>query len=180
MAIIEGRGELDPEATAYPMFLQPARPINGDGRHCMFFHFAMWLSANPTVNNFRMVVDGSITQSPVVQLSGHPLVVLFGRRRDRTAFQRWLKRYQKWFGAYEVEHNYLPELPENGSLRLNIVNTPFARTDFMSPDSFPDGFAERWSWVITNCKTPVYLLPNRGFGFRSLNDAVHFKLAFGV
>ncbi len=180
---IVNRGELDPESTAYPMYLQPARPVTGEGRHCMFFHLAMWLSANPNVKNFRMVVDGALTESPVCELRALPLWIMFGRRRDRTSFQRWLNKYRQWFAPHqEMEHEFLPDLPESGQVKLAIISTSFTKMDIMFSDQkqFPEGFVERWSWIITNCKKPVCVMPNRGFGFRNVNEAVHYKLNFGA
>ena len=172
------RGTLESGATAYPMQIQPDDNKNRR-QNALLFHFAMWLSAHPNVSNYRLVADGGVAENPVVELSGHTLWVLFGEKKDRTAFTRWLARYSQWFSV-DPATSFFPELPETGNLKISIVSTSFARQDLFAEGMFPEGFVDRWSWIINHCRKPVYLMPNRGFAFTDVKEAVHYKLHFGV
>lgn len=173
------RGDLEAGATAYPMRLQPFEN-NNRRQNAILFHFAMWLSANPNVSNFRVIADGAIAESPIVEVGGYTLWIMFGERKDRSAFTRWMARYSKWFGGVDPTTTFMPELPENGQIRICIVSTSFTKYDVFNDQQFPDGFVERWSWIITNCRKPVYVMPQRGFAFTDVKEAVHYKLHFGV
>jgi hypothetical protein len=173
---IINRGNLDTDKAVYPMLLRPsAFDKNSEAKHAMLFHFAMWLSANPAVQDYRIMADGITLESPIIEIRGHPIWILFGKKTDRTAFKKWLARYKNWFGGKPIEENLLPEFPENGRVCVSIVCTPFMRNDFGSSE-YPEGFVERWAWVIQHCKKPVFLMPTRGLAFTNLNEAIHFKL----
>lgn len=175
------RGELvDLDRAVYPMLLRPEPAQHNqqrEARHAMLFHFAMWLNAHPDVRDFRIMIDGATLESPVVEVRGHPIWVIFGKRKDRTAFTKWLAKYRAWFVDRPIEENFLPEFPENGRVTVNIVSTPFMWQDFMmGADCYPDGFSERWAWVIEHCRKPVFLMPTRGLAFTNAEEGMHFKL----
>jgi hypothetical protein len=181
--IVNGRGTLDEHWTGavYPMKLQPAPyTAREEPRNTMFFHFAMWLSVNPLVRDFRMLVDGAINENPVSEVRSHPLWVIFAHQRDRTAFTKWFKQYKTWFGDKDASENFLPEFPKGGRHTFTVVETDLMRSQY-DPSyglggSFPDGFAERWTWVLEHCLHQVVLAPHAGLAFKNEKEAVHFKL----
>lgn len=176
VAILE-RGRIeDPNKAVFPLLLQPAsQDQNRDNRHAMAFHFAMWLCSKPELHDFRIASDTETLDNPISDRRGYGIWVLFGKRADRTAFTKWLAKYKLWFTERPIHDTFLPDFPSSGCVRISVVNTPFARQDFMS-ENYPDGFSERWAWVIEHCKSPVYLMPTRGLAFTSEKEGMHFKL----
>jgi hypothetical protein len=118
-----------------------------------------------------------VLDAPVTNARWKPLWLLFGDLKSKNAFQRWIARYQTWFGERDMDQQYFPEIPRSGRHALTFCEIPSGlklcplSLDFV----FPDGSVERWAWVLQNCRKPVYVTPD-GLGFVSSKDAVHFKL----
>jgi len=157
-------------SAAYPLLLKmhAHRKIN-----YMLFHFSMWLATND-VTNYRVVIPAS--GNPISERDT-PHYILFNNKKDRTDFTKWLNRYKAWFKNEEIENNILPELPKYGSHTLHILSHNVAMYDFIGgQDSLSDEFIQLWTWVIKNCKKPVYVISNNSFAFTNSKEAVYFKL----
>ena len=175
------RGTLEQGARGHPLLLVPEYVKGEEPSHCLAFHFAMWLLANPKVTNFRVLLDGAANRSPVVNtlvnIRFMATWVVFGERNDYTAFTRWLRIYRTWFTGRPIEAAFFPEFPTSGRMTLSFVKFDVAKE--LSPTTYvpeyPNALFDAWAWVIEHCRKPVYALPG-GLAFRDTTEAMMFKL----
>lgn len=159
-------------SAAYPLLL----PLSSNRRkiNCMMFHFSIWLANNEDVTNYSVVIPAS--GYPISERDS-PHYILFGNKKDRTNFTKWLNQYKKWFQNEEIENSNLPELPISGSHTLNILRHNTGMYDIASGSEFLSGdFIKLWTWIIKNCKRPVYVLSKNSFAFSNAKEAIYFKL----
>lgn len=125
------------------------------------------------------MVDIEVTDNPIERPVFRPIWLLFERKTDLNALKRWLAKYSKWFGSADLNDSYYPELPAFGRKTLSFIKIPSGLMyDPCSMDlTAPEGSVDRWTWIIQNCKKPVYVLPHGvGLAFTSEVEAMHFKL----
>jgi hypothetical protein len=171
------RGTLElTDKASYPFELRPHGDEHTRNNH-MLFHFSMWLSFHPEVTDFRVIIDCKSIEYPIGSFHAHPQWIIFGNRRDRTVFKNWLKTYEKWFGEKGLEASFFPESPASGRYSLSFLAHPIgAKLSYVTLNmEYPADAIEKWTWVLHNCKKPVYSMPN-GLAFSSMHDAMLFKL----
>lgn len=175
------KGELDIHGTsvAYPMLLRPAVNTREEATPCLAFHLSLWLESQPTPVSFRAMVDIEVTAAPIERPVYRPLWVLFERKSDLRAYQKWFAKYSKWFGEADPTVTFYPPLPETGRHTFNFIK--IAAGEIYDPMvdqmTVPTGSVDRWIWVLQNCRKPVYHLPKGvGLAFTSQTEAMHFKL----
>lgn len=163
-------GIMDASA-AYPLLMKVSTTRRKT--NCMLFHFSMWLTTND-MPKYTVLIPA--TGNPVSERDA-PHYILFGNKKDRTNFTKWLNQYKKWFQNEEIENSNLPELPISGSHTLHILRHNTGMYDIASgSESFSGDFIKLWTWIIKNCKRPVYVLSKNSFAFTDAKEAIHFKL----
>jgi hypothetical protein len=176
-SVKKGSLKLEGTGRVFPMQLLPVFASAEEAHQCMGFHFSMWLEANPDVTDYRLALDMEVCDSPITVHRQAPVWIFFGKLKDKNAFQRWIARYREWFGGNDIDRAYFPVLPISGRHTLTFLTIPSGmKLDPRMMDmTFPDGSVERWAWVLSNCRNPVYVTPN-GLAFTSAKEALHFKL----
>lgn len=147
-------------------------------RNCMGFHFVGWLHANPEVTNFGYMVSHE-NGSPVMEVIGQPIVVIFGRKTDFNSFKRYVEKIKRWFPEDDIQDTIIPQCPKSGTHRLTYVSHNDAiGVDPATFEPITSAAMELWAWIVKNCRRPVYRT-SLGFAFSSERDALHFKMMHG-
>lgn len=170
-----GAGKLPLDAPVYPYLLRSGitTGLRGrEGANAMAFHFACWAVANG-VTNFRMMHDISQQPSPMININGQPIWILFGDKDERDQFEAWLAIYKTWFIVRPMDQCLFPDLPISGFYSLRFLSKNIGY-DIAMDDYAADSFAT-WVMIVQHCKSPVFVTQN-ALAFVDEKEALLYKL----
>lgn len=157
------RGEtFDDADVLYPTGFRLHRPHHS-------FHFDVWREVCPESQRWGFISEAS---------KGDPILV-FGDRRDRDEFTKWLERYCARFQDNDIAACPLPSLPR-GRMKGTVIPRPRAMQELQFASD--DGLAEAksiWAWIVGNAKRPVWFT-NESVVFEREADAVAFRLRWSI
>ena len=143
----------------------------------MAFHFAVWLAGNDVTNFGYMIAHDSGV--PIMEVTGQPIVVIFGRKSDFNSFKRYMAKLYRWFPEGElIQETMIPNCPKSGTYRLTFVSHSSSGVDPATFEPIKPEALEAWAWIVHNCHHPVFRTP-LGFAFSNDKDALYFKMKHG-
>jgi hypothetical protein len=149
------------------------------------FNFALWVSMQKNLGNFHLVSGfsnsfaSSIQGNPSAIIEVYPAMVMFEERKDKVAFTKWKNNYKTWFENDDFEINPFPTIPMSGIFEICALKDDdcLSAGVINSTPALSENFFQKWIWILSNCKKPVYK-SDVGFQFTNSADAVHFKMVW--